>query len=459
MLRSLALVSLAASLVSMGCSNNNNGNDMKPGIIAGGDMAVGGTGGNGGPDLSMPTSSGDMSGPMIPDLAGLPAPDHDPTQHPPLPRMTNPATPGVNTITAPEVWTVVWNGDKATIGKQVNDFVTWMMTSDYFKNGVKEYGVGAGVAKGVIELAAAPPATITQADLDALVDNNVGKGNWPAASANLVISLVLDPKTVVVQPGLPGQPDTPLSCAVFDGYHSVSQTAKVPYLVNAYCNNPQTMAPDFDNLTVTISHETAEAVTDFDLNSSRAVDPVTGMPYLGGGEDGDLCISLNTKIMADATHTYQVQRIYSDAAAALNNVNPCVPDDTAPFFGAGLYGTDAANPSVIQIPRTASKGSVTVKIEPFSYDPNFGAVGFYVVGSLLPAGVTLSPDIAVRTKNGMKMGSVAYGNPGSTTMLTVSVDSTFPAAQVGHPQTFLIIARNVTKTRYNIWWGTLVVTN
>ena len=58
----------------------------------GGNGGTGGTGGGGGGtsgDNDMATAGGaqDM-GPTLPDLAGLPAPDHSPTQHPPLPTMT-----------------------------------------------------------------------------------------------------------------------------------------------------------------------------------------------------------------------------------------------------------------------------------------------------------------------------------------------------------------------------------
>jgi MYXO-CTERM domain-containing protein len=49
MLRSLTLLSLSASLISVGCSDNNNGNGTKPPVVLMPDMAdTGGTGGNGG---------------------------------------------------------------------------------------------------------------------------------------------------------------------------------------------------------------------------------------------------------------------------------------------------------------------------------------------------------------------------------------------------------------------------
>ncbi|MGZ7087527.1 MAG: hypothetical protein ACXVIH_14460, partial [Ilumatobacteraceae bacterium] len=405
-----------------------------------------GTGGNGGgggtaggPDMSM-TASMDM-GPALPDLAGLPPADHDPKQHPPLPTMSSAS--GASTIKAPEIWTVVWKGDEA-LGDKVNTFNTWMLASDYWKNGMKDYGVGAGTAKGKLVLGTTPPATLTDAQLQSLITTNMGKNGWPTKTANTIISFVLDPATSVTQGGQPA------SCVQFDGYHSLT-SGKVPYLVNAYCNDPTTMMPDWNNLTVTMSHEAGEAAGDWDLQHNRVVDSSTGAPYLGGGEVGDLCLSLNSSIAADATNTYMVQRLWSNSIAIANNADPCIPvDANTMWFGAGLYSGNS-DQSVINVTLDASgKGSAQFKIEPFAFDPSFGPVGFYVVGSLLPAGITLTPDIAVRTVNGMRVGAVAYGNPGSTTNLTVNVAPPYTAD--GNPITFLIIARNVTKTHYNIWW-------
>ncbi len=452
MLRSLALVSLvSSSLVGFGCSNDNSP-VVKPPVVVGQDMADTGTGGNGGgggsgggADMAMPASV-DM-GPALPDLAGLPAPDHSPTQHPPLPTMT--AFSGSSTIKAPEIWTVVWKGDEA-LGDKVNTFNTWMLGSDYWKTGMKDYGVGAGTAKGKLVINSMPPPTITDTQLQSLVTANVGKtAGWPTKTANTIISFVLDPATSVTQNGQAA------SCVQFDGYHSLT-SGKVPYLVNAYCLDAS-MNPDWNNLTVTMSHEAGEAAGDWDLNHNRVVDSVTNAPYIGGGELGDLCLSLNASIAADATNTYLVQRLWSNSVAVANNSDPCLPMDTGTqWFGAGLYsgGTDQ---SVIQITRDSSgKGSAQVKIEPFAFDPNYGPMGFYVIGSLLPTGVKLTPDIAIRTDaQGNKMGSVMYGNPGSTTNVTVNVDSTYVAD--GQPITFLIIARDELKAHYNIWWGTLIV--
>jgi hypothetical protein len=287
-----------------------------------------------------------------------------------------------------------------------------------------------------------------------LIDANMGTGNWPTANANTIISIVTDPG-ITVTDGV-----SPAGCVQFDGYHSISTSGGVPYLVNAYCNDSADK-PDWNNLTVTISHEAAEASTDWNLAVNSAYYPGTHSKIAGGGETGDLCIAMNATIKATATDTYVVQRIFSDAAAAAGNKPFCLDpvNPNSPFWGAGLY-SGGTNDAAISVSRTGGKGSTTIKIEPFSYDLNFGAMSFYVVGSWLPAGVKLTPDIARRSDgNGGVLGMRAYGVPGSTTMVTVNVDNTFPTTSVGKVNPFLIIAQTPDKTDLSIWWGSLTVKN
>jgi len=463
MLRSLALVTLSfSSLVWLGCSDNSNGNH--PPVVVGDDMADGtggnggGGGGGGGTGVADMAMVGDMAGPALPDLSGLPAPDHDPTLHPAAPRL-NAGSGGVvnhnSTIPAPEIWTAVWEGDEATIGADAQKFTAWMLTSSYWTTSMAEYGVGAGTAKGVIKIPGAAPATVDQIELDGIIDANMGKGGWPTANANTIISIVTNPKTTVTSGGQPA------GCVQFDGYHIISQGG-VPYLVNAYCNDAAGK-PDFANLTVTISHEAAEASSDWNLGVNAAYFPGTKTKIIGGGETGDLCIAMNASIKSPAGDTYMVQKIFSDANAAAGNKQFCPDPSVAsdPYWGAGLY-SGGTNDAVISVTRTAGKGSATFKIEPFSYDPNFGAMSFYVVGSLLPAGVTLTPDIARRAdpnNPGGVLGMRAYGLPGSTTTVTLNVDNTFPAASVGKVNPILIIAQSPDRTKLSIWWASLTVKN
>jgi hypothetical protein len=463
MLRSLTLLSLSASLVSVGCSNNDNGSNNHPPVVlmdmstgTGGNGGSGGTGGGGGGGTGGGGGGGtDMAGadmaPGLPDLGGIPTQDHDPTLHPPMQTMTSVSTN--TTIKAPEVWTVVWKGDKATIGDQVNKFQTWMMASDYWKNGMAEWGVTGGSAKGVLELPTAAPTTISQTQLVSLIDNNMGKNGWPTKNANTIMSLVTNPNTTVTANGQPA------GCVQFDGYHAISPGG-VPYLVNVYCKDAAGN-PDFKNLTVTISHEVGEATADYDLQHNRVVNSSTGAPFLGGGENGDMCLSVNADIKAPDGTVYSVQRLYSNKNALLSgSADPCADpfNPKLPYFGAGLWSGDTTDQSLISIQRVGGKGSAKIKIEPFAYDANFGPVGFSVAGSLLPAGMTLTPDIARRrdpnNPNNI-LGQRAWGNPGSTINVTVSVDNTFTATN--QPITFLILARNYDASLTNVWWGTVIV--
>jgi len=119
----------------------------------------------------------------------------------------------------------------------------------------------------------------------------------------------------------------------FGGYHQKTQGG-TPYFVNAYCYKKDGVTPDWDNLTVTISHEAAEAATDYDLGHNKVLIPGTQLPYIGGGEVGDMCLAVNKTVTSDTGKKYMVQRQYSDATAAKDNadptganVNPCLTND------------------------------------------------------------------------------------------------------------------------------------
>ena len=458
MLRSLALVSLSSvSLFWIGCSNNDTMIHYPP--LLPGDMSDTGTGGNGGSGGGDGGGGGgdDMNaapqdmGPVIPDLAGLPAPTQPPTTHPPLMQETSYSSK--STIPAPEIYTIVWHGDDA-LGAQVNTFNTWMLGSDYWKTGMKDYGVGAGTPKGVIVLSDDPPTTIDDSALSQLIESSVGSDPaWPkTVDANTIFSFVANPKTTVTMGGSQ-------SCVVFDGYHSLTPNQGIPYLVNAYCLDEQ-MNPDWSDLTVTMSHEAAEAASDWDLahNHVYAKNGNQSVPMLGGGEIGDMCLSLNATIAANATTNYTVQRLYSQTAAVANNTEPCLPPDTGTeWFGAGWVMTQT-NAELVSITRNSQTktGTATVKVEAWEMDPSFGPIGFYVVGSLLPAGVTMTPNIAINVdSSGNQTGAVQYANAGGVVSVTINVASTYVAD--GQPITLLLISRNETKSHYQIWWGNLII--
>ena len=226
------------------------------------------------------------------------------------------------------------------------------------------------------------------------------------------------------------------------------------YAVDVYCYLPGTTTPDFDNLTVAASHEAAETMTDYNTRGNSASD-ATGFPFMGGGEDGDLCVELNAK-QTWTSGTYMVQRLFSNAIAMANNDDPCLPKE-GPWFGAAFDSGDATTPGELKVTLTGGAGEGTFKILPFAYDPSVGPIAFYVPKSLVPAGVTFEPDFAAGTDPATGMpapGQPIYANPGSTVTMKVKFDSSYQKP-MGLQQTLqlLIVARTADKSRYNLWWA------
>ena len=153
-------------------------------------------------------------------------------------------------------------------------------------------------------------------------------------------------------------------------------------------------------------------------------------------------------------------RLYSNAVAMANNADPCVPNDQGPWFGDAFDSGDASKPGELAVPLTNGTGQATFKILPFEYDPSVGPIAFYILGAVIPQGVTFDPDIAVKTDptTGQVMsGHVMYANAGSTVTVTVKFDSTYVKPGPLAPSTvqLLIVARTEDKSRYNLWWADL----
>lgn len=247
--------------------------------------------------------------PMIapPDMA------RGPTDHPALWRLGR----GTGAVqAAPEVWTVVWQGDEA-IGAEVVDFLDWMFGSDYW-TALAEYGVGPGLSKGLIVIPSPPPAMLDDTNLAALANMLVTSGQV-TRSDNTQVAFLPSPMTHVTTSGAAG-------CEVFLGYHSHSggTPEAVAYSVGLRCKGDA--GEPIDQLTGVLSHETAEAATDPAPRSGY----VDNSP--GGQEVSDLCefgLDVPIDVPPDAKHPaarrYWVQRQYSDLRAADGTLEPCLP--------------------------------------------------------------------------------------------------------------------------------------
>ncbi len=277
---------------------------------------------------------------------------------------------------APRVYTVIWPGSEQ-IGQEVEQFVSWMLTSDYFTTSLAEYGVGAGQSMGLIVLPNAAPATMMDADIQALVKQLVENDQVdPQNDANTQVAFIIPPTTTVVVSG-------ESTCNQIAGYHESPSTSLpiIAYDVIADCD---TSATELDGLTKVLSHEIAEAATDPLPNTGFAAEPPKAQ------EISDLCNfgeDLPIDVPGNPPQRYWVQRQYSNAAAVAGNREPCVPLPwTRPYWGAALY------PRTQTIATSKSPQVVQTWMEPFAY----GDVGT-ILWEVLSAddGIIVDPESGV----------------------------------------------------------------
>jgi hypothetical protein len=278
---------------------------------------------------------------------------------------------------APEIYTVVWQGSEP-LGQQVADFLDWMLQSDYWTGSLAEYGVGAGRSRGVVTIPSPPPAQLSDADLQATVQQLVASGAVPSPGPNTQLTFLIPPATAVRAFGGDG-------CVVFAGYHqSIAVGAgDVSYSVIMQCEPP--VAGDIDEITETLSHEAAEAATD--------PQPPSGFVAAGpvAQEVADLCVGAARPIAvpADATHAarkYWVQRLYSGQVAALGTADPCLPLPwQRPYWNVAL------DPAVVTA-AAALGAHLTARLDVFAYG-DVGEIKWFVGSN--DGRVTATPSFGV----------------------------------------------------------------
>jgi hypothetical protein len=369
---------------------------------------------------------GSGSAPMMapPDM-GDPnlLPPRPATDHPPL--WTMMAGPNKSIQPAPEVYTVVWPGDEA-MGDRVEAFVSWMLASDYWTMTLAEYGVGAGKSMGKLVLPTAATATMTQADLEGDIAQLFSSGTIPAPTENTHLMFLLPLGTKLMDTS--GQS----SCSYFAGFHDITSAApKVVYSVIAQCS-PASNGSVFEDVTQTASHELAEAATDATPgNGYYDTSPA-------GQEIGDLCNyvqGITIDAPGDATHPaerYWLQRLYSSQAAALGNLDPCLPMAwTHPFFNVAI------DPSAITYKKGQTSNQFSAKLEPFAYG-DVGLIRWQVFSD--DPGIKIEPN-------------AGQSHAGDTIRLTYTISS--KAATGGHE----IDVQSESAQGGSNWWFSYVTLN
>jgi hypothetical protein len=248
----------------------------------------GGSGGGG-----FPTPSPDPI-----DFAGVdlttPAP-HDAAFVPPPPAMIN---SGGGVIANPEIWTVAWEDNRAE-GEAAHAFLSWMLTSDYWTGSLAAYGIGPGVAKGLIVL----PGNAPYADTSAAIVDQLAQEPEHAAGPSTIYALMRNPFVPAA------------------GDHWSTAAGHVLLEVG------DSFFPEV------LSHEAAEAATD--------PTPFTTMGWFldpanpnWDAEIGDLCGSSAQISPPDGGAPTNVERLYVHTAGMPDNVDPCLPStEPGTYFG------------------------------------------------------------------------------------------------------------------------------
>ncbi len=252
-----------------------------------------------------------------PDLAMPPGPYQTPFP-PVMPQLL----PGSGTVLASPVAVPVFFSRDPLQSGVVSFLQSYLVASTSWQV-VGQYGVGRGTILTPVVLSQTLAATLSDADVRALVAARVQDKTLPRPSAGTIYALYFPFGVNITMGG-------GVSCTDFAGYHGTAQLPdSTPYV---YAVLPRCSRMSLGSLTATSSHELAEAATDPALTAHFQL----GAPYglwlfsLHGAEVGDLCQNLS-----DATYNESgvgvVSRVWSNATAMMRK-NPCQPAPAGPGF-------------------------------------------------------------------------------------------------------------------------------
>lgn len=201
-------------------------------------------------------------------------------------------------LTSVQVFILFWGASELV--DQINGFFDYVLTSSLMDQ-LTEYGVananiGHGSRIGTTVLATAPPASVTDADVQQMIQQELSSDpNVPQPTSNTLYFVFLPSGVTVAMDGSS-------SCVNFCGYHNGIQN-QIFYAVLPLpdCSGCMGGLSTFDSLTSAASHELCEAITD----------PVPGQGWYDdqNGEIGDIC-AWQTKQLGQ----YTVQLEWSNQA-------------------------------------------------------------------------------------------------------------------------------------------------
>ena len=272
-----------------------------------------------------------VSGPAVtPPRTVVPTSIDYPAPHPGMPQI--PSNGGV-VLHAPAIVTVTFPGDR--YAAQLGAFGDQVGSLDWWSTVHAGYGVGPATGAGHVAIADAPPAALTDVDVEAWLAARIGDGTLPAPTDQTIYTLYYPQSTTITFSN--PQDGGAASCQVFLGYHSTinvtygGSSIPIAYAVINRC------ADDLDQLTVTASHEFTEASTDPHPTDDASCGYVTLTDNAWtelGGENADMCAGVSSVTEAG----WALTRVWNNLSAAAGD-QPCQPaPDTGglPYYNAGI---------------------------------------------------------------------------------------------------------------------------
>jgi hypothetical protein len=282
-------------------------------------------------DLRAESARDDALAPAPPQKGdtGEPTSSTYPAPHPSMPQIPK---NGGSVLDHPRIVTVTfpddpWQSRLEAFGEQVGRLRWWTTVHD-------GYGVGPAESGGHVAIQEAPPPSISDAEVTAWLAKAIADGALPAPTDQSIYLLYYPRATTVTLND--GSGDL-ASCQVFLGYHATidvayeGDTIPIAYAVVNRCED------DFDQLTVTASHELTEAATDphpTDAASAGYVFLEDNAWTVLGGENADMCAGVSSTKEEGFTLT----RVWNNNTAAAGD-QPCVPApevEGVPYFNAGI---------------------------------------------------------------------------------------------------------------------------
>jgi hypothetical protein len=341
-----------------------------------------------------------------------------PGSHAPLPQIEKGNGPVLST---PRFTAITFAGDP--LAPDLEKFLATIGGSNYWKSATSEYGVGAASATDPIRIADAAPAMIDDDGIRAWLTTQLSAG-LPAPDDQSLYVIFYPESSAVTERNMNKL------CSGSSGYHSSFQLAggqKVAYAVLGRCASSTHLT--LQNVTRVTSHELAEAATDPYIGITPAYLQPRLTDYAwthtnSGGEVGDLCEHDASSDYFDAELGYEVQRIWSNAAAAAGG-DPCVPRaDGDIYFGATPMVSDTMvlnfnTPSSKPIAATGVQiligHSKTIPLELFTQQP-MGAIDVWADEYPIDPTVQQPGDLSFSVDR-------ASGDNGATLQLTITVNS------------------------------------